>query len=509
MPDDQPLSPAAVSRRLFALSPDRDERAPQIAMETLLTLRANGYQAPGDIAGFRSPKRRNGALRSLALGANFFEGVGQAAGGGYTKHGLGERLAAGADFGGSQGLPIAAQALRALVDHETGRGSNRGAILMQPFHETLLWYDGRKSGEAAALWSIRKVYMRGTGITLARVLLDPPEQLDVGARAAAADAVAGIRDALNAPSPLTELARRLHAAAPDEAQSAEEDEREAWRAGGDEKLRPLASRLIRHAAGIVSQRSVSAPLKLQQLRIIIALDLAYYMIRRSWDYLGTADADRYLLAAFTPEPRRGNPVRVRSEASYLAARQKVSQALVGTLADAAGEFAAAQQHQAGGGFRPDWSAQFGRSRPRAGLRALESARSRDDFERAAERCFEDIDGYDRSGAQALRVVLESVEMLLGTGRYRYLRPGPGLLSALVGALSPRLPLASSEFFAAVREEWGMVIGEAQAWGTSVSDQVDGGELRRNARLCERVLTSTGLALSLSDQTCMVERARAR
>lgn len=508
MPDDQPLSSAAISRRLFALSPDRDERAPQIAMETLLTLRANGYRAPDRIESFASPKRRNGALRSLALGANFFEGVGQAAGGGYTKDSLGERLAAGLDFGGSQGLPIAAQALRALIDHETGRGSNRGAILMQPFHETLLWYDGRKSGEAAALWSIRKVYMRGTGITLARVLLDPPAQLDAAVRAEAAEAVAGIQQALNAPSPLTELARRLHAAAPDELHPAEEDERDAWRAGGEEKLQPLATRLIRHTAAIASQRSVSAPLKLQQLRIIIALDLAYYMIRRSWDYLGTPAAERYLLAAFTPEARRGNPVRVRSEASYLAARQKVSQALVGTLADAAEEFATAQSRSGDPGFRPDWPGQFGRSRPRAGLRGLESARTRTDFERAAERCFEDIDGYDRSGAQALRVVLESVGMLLGTGRYRYLRPGPGLLSALVGALSPRLPLASSQFFAAVRDEWGIVIGETQAAGTSVSEQVDGGELRRNARLCERVLTATGLALSLSDQTCMVERARA-
>ncbi|MGH2947741.1 MAG: hypothetical protein ACRDPC_16070 [Solirubrobacteraceae bacterium] len=251
---------------------------------------------------------------------------------------------------------------------------------------------------------------------------------------------------------------------------------------------------------------MSAALKLQQVRAIIALDLARHMIARSWAALGTTDADRFLLTAFTPEPRRINPVRVRSESSYLAARQSVSQALVRTLAAEALAVAA----EAGGGpaaATVDWARLFGGSRPGAGATALGRARSEPDFERAAERCFEEVDGFDRSGAQALRVVMESVALLLGTGSYRYLRPSPHLLSAMVGALAPRLPLSSEDFFAAVWDEWGLVIGESEAAQTILAEQLDGGELRRNGRLCERLLAATGLAVSLSDQTVMVERAR--
>ena len=40
------LTPGAIAEELFCLDPDRDERAPQLCAETLLTLVQNGYRAP-------------------------------------------------------------------------------------------------------------------------------------------------------------------------------------------------------------------------------------------------------------------------------------------------------------------------------------------------------------------------------------------------------------------------------------------------------------------------------
>jgi hypothetical protein len=48
-----------------------------------------------------------------------------------------------------------------------------------------------------------------------------------------------------------------------------------------------------------------------------------------------------------------------------------------------------------------------------------------------------------------------------------------------------------------------VVGEAEAVGTVLEDVLDGGLRNRNARHVERMLTASGLAQSLSDQTCIV------
>ncbi len=41
--------------------------------------------------------------------------------------------------------------------------------------------------------------------------------------------------------------------------------------------------------------------------------------------------------------------------------------------------------------------------------------------------------------------------------------------------------------------------------TTLVDSLDGSLLARNRRILERVLSSSGLAIALSDQTCMVGR----
>ena len=105
------LTPVEISRSLFGLAPDRDERASQLAMETFLTLWANGYKAPeGDPS---SPKRRNGALRSLVVGENFLEGFKDSAQGRRAETAC-QRLADGSDFSGSEGMALACSSSRAV-----------------------------------------------------------------------------------------------------------------------------------------------------------------------------------------------------------------------------------------------------------------------------------------------------------------------------------------------------------------------------------------------------------
>jgi hypothetical protein len=503
MPDEHPLAPAQVSRRVFVVAPDRDERASHLAMETFLTLWANGYSAPTAPQHLAPPKRRNGAIRSLAVRENFLEGIGDAVSPEMTVAELGSLLARGADFGGSDGLNLVQDALQALIDGRTRQGS-AGALLMQPFHESLLWYDARKSGSTIK-WMVRKVNMRGTGVTLARLLLDPPNYLGEELRDLAAQAVEGIRSALQAPSPYGELAERLSAAITDETdeRKIEQDEIAAWLSADDEALRPLAERVIRHAHAITGQAHVGPALKLLQLRNILAIDLAHYALSRSWDLTATTLRQRFLLASYTPEERRGNRIRIFSESSYRSARQKVSQAIVAGLADAMREVADSKPPVA------DWADYFEpRSRLDMVAATLNEADGSADFGREAERAYELASGggYGRP-SDAFRVLLESVDLLVGTGQYRYLRIGPELLASMVGALAPSLPAPADDFLARVFEEWNIIIGEGEAVGTDLGEQVEGAELRRNARFLEELLVDAGLALSLSDQTCMVGQRR--
>jgi hypothetical protein len=146
-----------------------------------------------------------------------------------------------------------------------------------------------------------------------------------------------------------------------------------------------------------------------------------------------------------------------------------------------------------------------RNRMQAVIDELKDASSTDEFQRLALRATETAD-YGRAG-EGFRVLIEAIGMLAGTGQYRFLTATPDLLAALVGALSDEMPMSSTDFFARLYEEWGLVIGQDAASATTLSGAVDGAELERNARRCEQILADAGLALGLSDRTVMVgERA---
>ena len=140
--------------------------------------------------------------------------------------------------------------------------------------------------------------MRGSGITLARLLADPadPTAAELG-RAA----VAAIREALTSHSPLAAISSRLESVLPADAPynrppDLEADEQAAWDRGTDPKLAHLATHLCRHAEGVMLQAGASGPARLWQLRSILALDLAVHVARTAWQVTSTPDAERYLAA---------------------------------------------------------------------------------------------------------------------------------------------------------------------------------------------------------------------
>lgn len=140
------------------------------------------------------------------------------------------------------------------------------------------------------------------------------------------------------------------------------------------------------------------------------------------------------------------------------------------------------------------------------LKKLGRGAASDDYLKVARATIETAD-YSRGAEDGFRVLLESVDSLVGTGSYRYLTAGPNLLAALVGALSAQMPMPSRDFFAAVRREWGLVINQESAVDTVLAAQLDGAGLERNARRAEKLMSDAGLALGLSDRTTMVgERA---
>lgn len=509
--DKLQLSPGSIARALYVLDPDRDERAPQLCAETLLTLAHNGYTAPESAEELRSPKRKAYAVRSLALGENFLGGLADARAGDdtMTPEAYGGRLAGGEDVRESANLALAKATLEGLIDPDTQRGQ-KGAWLLRPFHESLLWYDARKASPRRSDYSVRKVYMRGSGITLARLLLAPGDPIDA-ARGAAA--VSAIRRSLTAPSPLARISGRLEEAlkAVDSYQSSpgvEQDEKRAWEQGGDERLQELASRLCRHAEGVMLQGGASGPAKLWQLRTILALDLAGHALRTAWAETQTPRSDRYLLLSFGRLARAGDPIRQRSEESYRLARIRLADATVRTLARRMRELKEGGEH--------DWASQF-EPRSRLGESEAGSISSQlarlphdspdEDYLRLSRAAVESAN-YGRA-EDGFRVLLESVGLLGGGSRYRYLTATPDLLAALVGALSDQMPMSSREFFTACREEWGFVINQESAVGTSLGDQVDGAGLERNARRAERLMGEAGLALGLSDRTTVVGERAAR
>jgi hypothetical protein len=367
---------------------------------------------------------------------------------------------------------------------------------MLPFHESLLWFDARKSGAAGARWAVRKVNMRGTGITLARILLDPPATLALSTEAT--NAVEGIKHALQAPSPFAALAAGLQAAVPeDDAGRPEPAETVAWNAASAPALDTLARRIIRHAQNIMSDSSTSPPARMLKLRSILALDVAVHMLERSWEASETPSDQRYLLLNYAPEERRNNRVRVASEASYQSARQSIVQALIATVARRASELA-----NRGAELSEQFEVRSGLDGVAEEMRLLGTANATA-FGPLAGRVYEEArgGGYGRP-ADAFRVLLDSIQLLTGTGSWRWLRAGPELLGAMIGAAG-EAPMEAPRFLTLMRTEWNLVIGEGEAIGTSIENVLDGGHLNRNARHLERLLVASGLAQSLSDQTCMV------
>lgn len=494
------LTPGRVAKSLFVLDPDRDERASQLCMEALLTLAQNGFAAPQQPAMLRSPKRRRFALRSLALGQNFLDQrtEGRAGDEESTPQRYGEQLVAGAEIRGSQNLKLARSALQGLIDPSTQRGQP-GSWLLFPFHESLLWYDARR--QRGRPWVVRKVYMRGSGITLARLLVDPPDGI---AREPGAQAVAAMKAALQASSPLGVVADRLEGALPpqtDPDPDVEEDEREAWEAGGSPELAGLAERLSRHCEGILRQGAASGPARLWQLRIILGLDFAWHTLRTAWEVAGVPAQERYLLLTFGGPARAENRVRQRSEDAYQRARIAIREATMRTLGQLMQQLAEEE------GPELSWSEEFeARSRLDHVAERLALADRADQFDALAREAFEDAN-YDRPG-DGFRVLLESAGLLTGTGAYRYLSATPDLLSAMVGALSACMPMTSSEFWALVFQEWGLVVAADALGNTDLRGQLDGADLERNARRAEQIMVDAGLALALSDRTTLVgERAR--
>ena len=447
-------------------------------------------------------------MRSLAIGENFLKGrdVGRAGDDHMTPAGYGEALALGSPIRGSAHLSLAQSTLQGLIDPDTQKGQ-RGAWLLRPFHESLLWYDARRAGPSAPEFSVRKVYMRGSGITLARLLLDPLEEESA---ILGKSAVSAIRKSLTATSPLADISLRLEAALPagesyTSTPNLEDDELAAWEKGADPRLNELANRLCRHANGIMSQRGASGPAKLWQLRLVLALDLAMHALQTAWNTTSAPVEDRYLLLSFATASRAEDAVRQRSEESYRRARIRLSEATIRTLARRMQELTEEGV--------VDWATEF---EPRSGLSdgdeqsvssqlsALKSSAGEADFMRLARTAVENAN-YGRA-EDGFRVLLESVGLLAGT-RYRYLTATPDLLATLVGALSAEMPMSSREFFAAIRREWGFVINQESSAGTTLAAQLDGAGLERNARKAERLLSDAGLALGLSDRTTMVgERA---
>jgi len=502
------LTPGKIAEDLFCLDPDRDERASQLCAETLLTLVHNNYQSLPKSSELRSPKLQRFAVRSLALAENFLGGRKDGRAGDTTPDEYGASLSLGAQIRGSAHLNLAQQTLQGLVDPDTQR-AQKGAWLLRPFHESLLWYDARRPGPNSPEYSVRKVYMRGSGITLARLLVDP---VDTEVAALGRTAVVAIKEALTGASPLAEISRKLESALPADqpytsAPTLEQDEQEAWDRGSDPRLADLAARLCRHCEGVMCQGGASGPARLWQLRTILALDLAIHALRTAWNITDAPAEDRFLLLSFGGVPRATDAVRQRSEESYRRARIRLSEATVRTLARRMRELDEAHV--------VDWAAEF---EPRSGLSnsddtsvSTQLAKLRhpadpEDYLRLARASVE-IANYGRA-EDGFRVLLESVGLLAGT-RYRYLTATPDLLAALVGAMSARMPMASRDFFSALKHEWGIVINQESSAGTALGSLLDGAGLERNARRAEKLMSDGGLAVGLSDRTTMVGERAAR
>ena len=504
--NEQPLDPGAIAAKLMLVRPDRDQRASQVCVEFLLTLIANSYSAPSNDDALKSPKVRRFALRSLVFGRNFLEGYDELIPGAtMSAEEYGQRLARAEDVLGSSNLDRAQVALRGLVDPSTETGVEPGQYLLLPFHESLLWYDARHAGRR---FTVRKVRMRGTGVTMARVLLDPPPGVSDETRRFASEAIAGIRQALRLNSALSAIAQGVEALLPEglhgEA-SLEDDEKRSWKLGAEPGLILLSERISRHAAGVMGQKGASGPARLWHLRTILALDLATDMLRRCWSAVDVPRERQHLLIALPGRSRSSDRVRLRSERSWNDARSCIDWATVRTIESTMEELDRVNPDQG-----IPWDEALNRRtarllKPRV-IRPYEDGLS--DFRKLAQLAFENAN-YRREGADGFRVLLETIGMSAGGTRYRYLSATPDLLAALVGALSSEMPMTSDDFLDRVRDEWGIVASPSAAAGTTLVNDLDGDDLTTNLRRFERLMIESGLASGLSDRTVLVGERSAR
>ena len=292
------LAPGQIAEELFCLDPDRDERAPQLCAETLLTLVQNGYKAPAtpiSCEARSASDSRYAASRWRRTSSAAATPAARAT----TRRPRPSTAASSPEAAGSgtqHNLQLAQLTMQGLVDPDTQRGQ-KGAWLLRPFHESLLWYDARRPGPNSLEYSVRKVYMRGSGITLARLLTSPPDPRDAEL---GESAVAAIQEALTLSSPLADISVRLESALPpgevyNRPPDLEQDEQDAWEKGADPRLADLAPRICRHAEGVMLQGGASGPAKLWQLRTILALDLAVHVLQTAWAVTGAPAEERYLL----------------------------------------------------------------------------------------------------------------------------------------------------------------------------------------------------------------------
>jgi hypothetical protein len=489
------LSPAEIAQHLLVISPDRDERASQLCAETLLTLIANDYAPPQD-GKVRSPKKRQFALRSIAMGTNFFEkyeekriGTGE-----HTPISYGQALAAARDFSGSENIALAKATLQGLIDPQTRRGQ-KGTWLLYPFSEDLLWYDARQT--QGRPWDVRKVYMRGSGITLARLLLEP---VSAQARTYGSEAVAALKMALREKSQMSVMAKRLQdpisISELDPAVQPEKDEQKAWEVGESQRLTSLSEALSVHACSIMRQNGTGSTAKLWHFRNLLGLDFAIHTIRSAWELTGMPSEDQYLLLSIGGPERQANFVRQRSEESYQAARTCIREAIILTLAHRMEQLAKKERRTI------SWESEFeSRSNLEKVAADIPTAKTVREYEQLARRAYEQA-AYDRP-IDGFRVLLESIGMIQGHSGWRFFAATPDLMGSFVGALAEQMPMSSKDFLEELFKNWRIVLSPEIASRTSLLERLDGSELARNARRAERLLVEAGLAVSLSDSTTMV------
>lgn len=437
----------------------------------------------------RSPKLRRFALRSFVTSENFLtrRNASPACSTFKTREQLGDALARGIDFGSSENLSLAVAALRGLVDRST-KNSQPGAQLMFPFHESLLWYDARES--ATVGWDVRKVAMRGTGITLARLLCGSEFGEHREKAVTIRDAV---RLALTNNNGVARVARSIESLdALEKAVVPQADERESWRLAEKVELVPLGTRLRTAGADLMTADAIAFPSRLWALRNLLALEVALHILRRAYQVAGTSNEQQYLVVCVGGPRRPENFSRQASELSLEHARRTIREALVETIAETIVRLRIEKDIA--------WNQEFEK---RSKLDDL-SERLGDASESALDLAREIFERgtYERTD-DAFRRLLNSIGILGGSGAYRYIEGTPDLLSLLVYALSSEMPLTSREFFATVYKRWGLVLSADSVAYTDLGAKIDSSDLARNGRRVEQMLVYSGLAQSYSDSTTMV------